>query len=366
MQLNHERFRTVARQDPEFNSLLDGTFSKSHRALPMRSMNVGTAREEVTFEMVPVSEIQFPSQARLAWTLIRPPSLGFSLVPMLVAWLFGWSRGHDFKVNLVISALVAVLLFHAGVNILDDYFDHRRGRDRLNPRGGSRVIQNGWMRARTLFVAGFGLVGLAILVGLPVVLSSPLLVFVTAVFALLGGLAFVSESLRLKFSGLGESTTFLLTGPLLTCGFAWATSEVLRWEYLILGCAFGFTAVTYYHLKNIENIMIDSQAGARTWAARLGFDGAKRAVWVLNGLAGASVIAFGWTVGSSFVFLIALLIHGFVSFPIARGLSATPSPLSSELKEWRRRGLLVHWTTGLALAACILATRALASAGLGY
>lgn len=350
-----ERYKTLSRQDPGFTAFLDGTFSDSHRALPVRSMNVDTAREEVTFEIVPVGEIRRPASARLAWTLMRPQSLNFSLGPMLVSLLYGWGRQAQFRADLVVSALIAVVLFHVGVNVLDDYFDHRKGRDRLNPRGGSRAIQNGWVRAITLLHAGLGLVCLSILVGLPVVLASPSLILLTALFALAGGLGLVSQRIRLKYRGLGEVITFLLAGPLLTSGFVWATSGSAGREYAVLGCAFGFTSVTYYHLKNIENIMLDSQAGARTLAARLGFDAAKASVWILVALSALSIMTLGWISGSALSFAVAVVAHAFVTVPVARGLGRAASPLSSDLKELRAQGLRAHCATSAALALCIVA-----------
>ncbi len=357
-----ERFITLSRQDPAFVSYLDGTFSRTHRALPIRSMNVETAGEEVTFELAPLSEIRRPGTFRLIWTLMRPWSLVFSLGPMLVTWLYGWGHGAGFDAALVLSALFAVLVFHSGLNVLDDYFDHRGGRDRLNPRGGSRAIQNGWVRARTLRDAGLALLALAAIGGLPVLLAKPGLSFGIALVALVSGLGFSSRLVRLKSRGLGEVTTFLLAGPLLTLGFSWATSDVVAqpvqesviWAYALLGCAFGFAAVTYYHLKNIENIMIDSQINARTLAVRLGFDAAKRSVWLLAALSAISTLAFGVRIGAGPLFAGAATVQTFLFILIARQVSAAPSPLSGELREARRWGLRAHWATTGVLGVCIV------------
>ncbi|MCM2283129.1 MAG: prenyltransferase [Bdellovibrionaceae bacterium] len=351
-----ERFKTLSRQDPQFTAYLDGTFSSTHRALPVRSMNVATVREEITFELKPVTEIHGPGPGRLIWALMRPASLSFSLGPMLVTWLYAWSQGITFDTRLVVSTLISVLLFHAGLNVLDDYFDHRGGRDRLNPRGGSRAIQNGWVRARSLLHAGAGLMALAILTGLPVVLESPGLILALAVVALIGGLGFTSDRIRLKSRGWGEITTFFLAGPLLTSGFMWATTGAFGWDSTILGCIFGFTAVTYYHLKNIENIMLDSQSQTRTLAARLGFDSAKKMVWTLMGLSAAAILLFVWASRGAGLFAFALFPHVFVLFPIVRRLEGAPSPLSSELRELRRQGLRAHVATLSATALAIAAS----------
>src|SRR3954470_9689647 len=137
------------------------------------------------------------------------------------------------------------------MNFLDDYFDHRRGIDRINQRSGSQAIQNGWIRARTMYHAGLGLLGFSILLGLPILLQRPALLLTAALFALLIAWGFSSQTARLKYRGFGEVTTFLLSGPLLTGGLFWALSGAARWQSLLLGFTFGFTTVIYYHLKNI-------------------------------------------------------------------------------------------------------------------
>lgn len=350
-----ERWKTISRQDPEFLAYLDGTFSDSHRALPVRSLNVDTSREEVTFAIIPLKEIARPKRWLLAWRATRPASLVLSIGPVMVSWLYARSTGFTLQPRLALAAFFGIVFFHVAINILDDYFDHRKGRDRVNPRAGSRMIQNGFVRARTMLVVGMALAGLAILCGLPVVLESPVFILVIALIALAAGLGFSSDRVRLKYRGLGEVTTFSLFGPLLTAGFAWAASGRISLEFLILGSAFGFITVIYYHLKNIENIMVDSQANVRTLATRLGFDSAKRLVWYLAGFSSLSILCFEWATDAHGVFVLAALAQGAVLTPLVRRLARVQSPLSSEMSAIRRRGLVVHWATTLALALGILA-----------
>jgi 1,4-dihydroxy-2-naphthoate polyprenyltransferase len=347
-----ERFITLSRQHPDFLKYLDGTFSESYVALPKRSMNVATSREEVTFEIVPTSEVKGPSFLTVLLTMARPYSAALSIGPAIVAILFA-NTVYILESRLVVICLLAIASFHIGMNFLDDYFDHRRGVDRLNPRSGSQAIQNGWVRARTMYRAGLGLLGFAVLLGLPVILQRPVLLLTAAVFALLIAWGFSSQTARLKYRGLGEITTFLLSGPLLTAGLVWALVGELRWQAMILGCAFGFTTVIYYHLKNLENIMVDSQAEARTLATRLGFDKSKKMVWVLAALSSLSILIFDWAVNADGYFILVFVAHAAALFPITKRLRNAPSPLSSNLSEIRKAGLRAHLITTIAFSVAI-------------
>ncbi len=350
---NLPRWKTISRQDPEFMTYLDGRFSESHRALPVKSLNVDTAKEEVTFSIVPISEIQHPGWWTVAFWSSRPASWCLSLGPVLTCCLFASSLNFQLDSRLALSALAGIIFFHSGINFLDDYFDHCKGRDRVNVRGGSRVIQNGYVRARSMRNAGFGFVGLAILLGLPVVLASPSQIWLIALTTLAAGLGLSWERLNLKRRGLSEVTTFLIAGPLLTSGFSWAASGSWSADFFWLGIPFGFAAVLYYHLKNLENIMVDSQAGIRTLAVRLGFDRAKKFCFLLMGLASLSLLFFVIMVGRGFgpIIIFVLTFQLLAIIPVAHQLGRIISPLSSDLLELRRRGLRAHWLMTLILAA---------------
>jgi 1,4-dihydroxy-2-naphthoate polyprenyltransferase len=347
-----ERFITLSRQHPDFLKYLDGTFSENYVALPKRSLNVATSREEVTFEIVPASEVKGPSFAKVLLTMARPYSAALSIGPAVVAIIFA-STVYILESRLVFICLLAIACFHIGMNFLDDYFDHRRGIDRLNPRSGSQAIQNGWVRARTMYHGGLGLLGVAVLLGLPIILQRPALLLTAAVFALLIAWGFSSQTARLKYRGLGEITTFLLSGPLLTAGLVWALVGEYRWQSLILGCAFGFTTVLYYHLKNLENIMVDSQAEARTLATRLGFDKSKKLVLVLAAFSSLSILFFDWAVNADGYFIAVLIVHAAALWPIVKRLRNAPSPLSSELSQIRKAGLRAHLITTVAFSIAI-------------
>src|SRR5690606_16731429 len=127
------------------------------------------------------------------------------------------------------------------VNLLNDYHDYVCGQDRVNPTGGSRMIQKGWVRAQSIQRAGFVLMGLAVLCGLPAILSNLSLMLIIALITLVAGLEFSSEHLGFKYRGLGEVIVFLLSGPLLGYGFFWAVTATFHPETVLLGCVFGFT-----------------------------------------------------------------------------------------------------------------------------
>lgn len=265
------RYRTVSKLDTEFESFLDGSFSRHHRALSVSSLNVGSQQEQVTFEIVPRSELVMPPRLAVFSALARPASLVFSVGTALATLALERDVTPNLSVDplLVSGAIFGVACLHVAVNLFNDYDDHMSGLDRIRPKGGSRAIQKGWVRAVDVRRAAWALFVVAGLSGVPVLLSSPVLVILLGFMFL--ALEFAFHRLRLKARGWAELIAFLLTGPVLTSSFGWALGVSLSAREPAFGLAFGAIALLYFHSANFENIMVDSQAGAVTWATRVGF-----------------------------------------------------------------------------------------------
>ncbi|MEK7356785.1 MAG: prenyltransferase, partial [Bdellovibrionota bacterium] len=182
MEMPARQLKTLSRRDPDFSSYLEGTFSDTHLAIPVRSLNVGTQSEEVTFSIVPEENVDRPAAIVVARALARPSTLILSAGPMVVALMKILSTGFSPDWLVTIGALVGVLAFHAAVNLFNDYGDHIKGQDRVRPHGGSRAIQKGWIRAVRVRQIAWGLTGFAVLCGIPVVVSSPVVIIAGLAF----------------------------------------------------------------------------------------------------------------------------------------------------------------------------------------
>lgn len=344
-----ERWKTLSRRDPEFLSVLDGRFSEAYRAVPVRSLNVDSMSEQVTFEIIPVHEIRRPSLAKLVWQMMRPPTLALSFSPMAATLALCWASGDRVIVPIAIASFFGVLFFQVALNLFNDYFDHIKGQDRLKPRGGSRAIQKGWVRALDIKRAAWGLLGLAVLFGIPVVAMhfSPLAV--VAFLALLTGLEFASQKLGLKYKGFGELMAFALTGPLLTAGYAWAITGEFGLTHIALGCVFGAISLMYFHSSNFENIMPDSQAGVVTWATRTGFDASQTFFYFTAALTLVSTAAWLVLFERDLRLLPVLLAQVLFLVPVCMRVRSLASPLSSELVGLRNEALKLNALTLIAL-----------------
>ncbi len=263
---------SLDRADIRFLSHLDGTFSTSHRAIPTQSLNVNTRKEYVTFKIVPIEKVKRPGLALFGWQTLRLSSIGLSLAPVFSALILLEATGVNINRSLALLCFLPIFFLHTSMNLLNDYYDHLRGVDRL---GSIHAIQKGWVRAIDLYNWGISFLLLGVFVGLVIIYQSPASLLPLIGFSALGVLEFSSNRMGLKYLGLGEVTIFLLSGPLLVMGYALAVEAPITDEIILLGIFSGLLATFTIHINNMREVMNNSLAGVKNLVTLFGFDRAK-------------------------------------------------------------------------------------------
>ncbi|MCB0393107.1 MAG: prenyltransferase [Bdellovibrionales bacterium] len=271
-------FVTVKKSDSQFLKYLDGSFSKEHRAIPEQSLNINTSREQITFRVMPKSAILTPNLFVMLIRLFRLEWLSLSVGPVLVTYSYLFHKGFEIDhLNSVLS-LLAILLFHGGVFALNDYKDHIQGVDRINFKGGSQVIQKGWLSAQTVQRLGIMLCGFGAVIGAFFVIQQPFFLISAALFLAVSVMAYSFWGNGLKTLGFGEMISFFCFGPLLTYGFSRVSVMDHTWQVVALGIPFGHLAALSLQVRHLENLMSDDQFRVTTLGVRLGFDRYKRVI----------------------------------------------------------------------------------------
>ena len=315
-----------------------GTFSKTHRALPISTLNANSARETVTFEIKSISDITRPSLFKLAMYLLKVRAFILVLFPLFLL-LVKNSVDKTIKDPLVVLiSTLGILSAYIAVNLRNEFTDHMKGLDRVNPQAGSRVIQNGWMTAAEVrrwahfFVLMATLFSAMVIFAFPQVLGVVLLTFITSVWA-----QFLKKG-SFKYHKGGEIFVFLLLGPLLSTGYQISVSGFWDIESLYLGFIWGWLVVFLQHIKNFEYILINAQAGFHNTVTWLGFDRSKTFLKIWWALFVIQFLAYHYHYAGIFWtwFLGAVLV--FCTMPFFIGLGQLHSSVGSDLIRVRRLG----------------------------
>lgn len=272
--INSSEFVTLEKTDQKIKTYLSGEFSRKKIALPVPRSDLAS-QHQVTFQLVEKSEIQNPGLVKTLFCLFRVELLPLTVLPVLSMVYMHYSAGSILNFQKLMLLLSGLLFTHAGVFSLNDYYDHMSGVDSLSEKGGSRVIQNGWMPAKEVFKWSALFLSLGTLCGLPLIVTHPQVSVFVLGGGVLGVLGYAHSRFGLKFLGFGDMSVFLCLGPLLMAGSSLALLGWVSSESILLGALYGLLAVIYVQVRQLSSIMVDHLSGVKSLAVRLGFDRAK-------------------------------------------------------------------------------------------
>lgn len=226
----------------------------------------------------------------------RPAFLTITLVGVLLGFATAWHAGVPFDTAAAVLTLVLAILAHAGVNVLNDYYDHLNGTDaanfdRLFPfTGGSRFIQNGVLSPGQTLAFGLALFLAVVLGGLWLIGRSGLGLFWVGFAGLLVGWAYSAPPLKLNSRGLGEIC--VAAGFLLVVAGA---DFVQRGGYAAMpwlaGLPYALAVTNILYINQFPDRAADTVAGKRHWVVRL------TPTQAAHGYGLILLLALGWLLG---------------------------------------------------------------------
>lgn len=306
-----------------------GRLEDGKLALPIESLNIQSFNEQVTYRIVEPSKLQKPSWIKKWSEILRLQNLNLVFVPAFL--LFSMNLEGSPHVWIGLSASLGALFLHLAGNLRNDFLDHIEGFDRIHPIGGSRAIQNGWIRAFEVkrISNSFLIIGAAL--GLPALFVYPILWGLVVFATLIGVVAVYSYKFGLKFRKLTELAVFCLLGPLLSIGLQTAYTGRLEFQTLFLGAVLGWLAVFYLHTKNFAQLMVNSKTQMNNSVVRLGFEKSKIFL-----LAWWSVFLFGFAfyhwLYTDWIWAVGLVLSAsLVSVPYFFNVQILTSPIGSQL-----------------------------------
>ena len=343
-----EKYVTLDRSNPDLQVHLLGEPTKNIRAIPVRSMNVNSQNEKVTFQLLPISELKRPPLFLVLLQVIRSDLLPLTLIPATaILMLF---RTRLVQIDLALWALASLFFLHGAIFCRNDFIDHMRGVDRVNEKGGSRVIQRGWLLASTVqkiyWVMGF----VSLLFAAPVFWIFPELLALACVVALAGVYGYSQSRWGRGHWFFSSLAIFLCLGPLLTAGMSYAMAKSFELSTLLVGVYFGGLALLYTELRHTISMVVDHEAGLSTLPVKLGFDHTKKALFVIVLLSLFSIIALVSALYPGPQSLVALPLVAWLTF-LAKKIVYIQSPLSSALYDLPQEVCFIHLVSGLFLIA---------------
>ncbi|MBC3811463.1 prenyltransferase [Undibacterium aquatile] len=287
------------------------------------------------------------------------------LTVTLFAGFIGLASAYADRVPIDLLTAGMSLLFglvaHAGINVLNDYYDALNGTDDANNErifpftGGSRFIQNGVLSRRETAIFGGILMLLVVVAGLWLMLVSDAALLWIGAAGLFIGWAYSAPPFKLNSRGLGEIGVWA-GFALIAIGSDVVQRGTFSVKPLIAVASYALLVTDLLFINQFPDEKADGIAGKRHWVVRLGHHKARWLYAVIAAAAYLWLAAAVWVGALPRLALLALASTA-LSLQAARTLiqhSATPSSLTPAIQQTIAAAALHGLLLSIGIAAAVV------------
>ena len=242
--------------------------------------------------------------------VIRVRFLLASVIAVLVGLALNWSQNSTIEYFDAILTFAGVLALHASVDLLNDYWDFKRGIDTKTTRtkmsGGTGVLPEGLLKPSSVYHAGVVFLIIGSLIGSYFVITYGILIAIILGFAIL---SIYFYSTKIVDSGLGEFFVGV-KGSMIVIGTFFIQSGEVNLESVFAGVVIGTLSSLVLFIASFPDHDADKSKGRKTLVICVGKEKARKLFWIFPLIAYSMII-----IGISLNFFTLLSLICFLSFP---------------------------------------------------
>jgi 1,4-dihydroxy-2-naphthoate polyprenyltransferase len=202
--------------------------------------------------------------------VIRIRFLLASVIAVSNGLAISYWKYHTIDPIYAILTYAGVIFLHASVDLLNDYWDYKRGIDIATKRtkfsGGTGVLPENLLAPRTVYIAGLVFLILGASIGAYFILVRGVAIAIILGFAVI---AIYFYSTRIVNAGLGELFV-AIKGAMIVLGSLYVQNAVLEPAAIYGGAIVGILSATVLFINSFPDYEADKSKGRRTLVIILG------------------------------------------------------------------------------------------------
>ena len=201
----------------------------------------------------------------LLWLrIIRPQTLFASLCPVLVA-LLTMTEAVSSTLVAVVTAVCSLSLQILS-NLINDYYDFKRGTDKKGRKGFRRALAEGEVSEKQMLMACL----IALCVRIYLVWTGGIVILAIGLSAILFAWLYTATSHSLSYLGIADIFVFLYYGVIASFGTYYLQTHDFSWPVFYAGGVCGLISMCVLNINNLRDIDDDRRVGKRTLPVRFG------------------------------------------------------------------------------------------------
>ena len=243
--------------------------------------------------------------------VIRVRFLLASIIAVSVGLALHWSQNGSVDILDLVLTFAGVMALHASVDLLNDYWDFKRGIDTKTTRtkmsGGTGVLPEGLLKPSSVYRAGVAFLISGSLIGSYFVMTHGILIAIILGFAIL---SIYFYSTKIVDSGLGEFFV-AVKGSMIVIGTFFIQSGEVNVESILAGIVVGTLSSLVLFIASFPDHDADKSKGRKTLVIVVGKKKAINLFWIFPLISYVAII-----IGVSTSLFPVLSLITLLSFPL--------------------------------------------------
>ena len=195
---------------------------------------------------------------------IRVKFLLASVIAVSLGLSLAWHSGHPIDILHALLTFAGVISLHASVDLLNDYWDFKRGIDTKTKRtkmsGGTGVLPEGLLKPKSVYIVGIAFLILGAIIGIYFVIIFGITIGLILGFAIL---SVIFYSTKIVNWGLAE-VFVTIKGTLIIIGTYFIQSQSIDDFTILAGIVVGVLSSLVLFVTSIPDHDVDKEKGRRT------------------------------------------------------------------------------------------------------
>lgn len=245
------------------------------------------------------SPTQRPTRLQAWRQALRPRVFTATYVPIALAGVVAWAD-DVFQLFPFVLALIGTMCLQTTANLVNEYYDFRRGAEEHKVAGQSMVIKQGVLTPREVATGAVVSLLAGCLIGLYLLFTSGTLLLWIGLGGVIVAVAYTAGPFPLAYNGLGEIAAGIFMGPMIVLGAYYVMAKSVYGNLIWISLPIALTVAAILHANNIRDIDSDRAVNKRTLAVMLGRPAAR--------------VEYLLLVGGAYVALVGIVLAGLAPF----------------------------------------------------
>ena len=209
-------------------------------------------------------------KAIIRWfKIIRPGTLFASISPVIIGLIIAAKR-TDINYFIAAITLISAVSIQIFSNLVNDYFDYKRGLDKSGRLGPKRALAEGTIDIKSMKKSIYITLAIAIISGGYLVISGGVPILLIGVFSILFAWLYTATEHSLSYLGIADIFVFIFFGLLATTGTTYLQTHTFVLKSLYCGCVCGSIATCILIVNNLRDIDVDRENNKNSFVVRFG------------------------------------------------------------------------------------------------